>query len=415
MSEHRSTAAAPLSGLRIVEISSFVAAPLAGMTLAQLGADVIRVDPVGGAADRNRWPLTEQGASIYWAGLNKGKRSFVADLRSPQGQELVARLITGSGPQGGILLTNTTGREWQGYDALARTRPDLIHLEITGRGDGSTGVDYTVNAATGFPLVTGPPDHAGPINHVVPVWDIACGLYAALAVTAAVRRREATGAGSRLAIPLENVALATASNLGFLGEAQLNGTGRPRVGNALYGSYGQDFTSADGVYFMLVTLTPRHFRDLVSATGTTEVVAALATALDADFTDEGTRYKHRDVLTALFAGWFRDHTADEISAALSGTSILWERYRSFDELATDPQVTANPLFTDVPQPGVGAYRAAGAPISVDGTYQPARIAPRLGEHTDAVLREELGLTDDDIARLRDTAACATDSPKRTNP
>ncbi|MGI5217820.1 CoA transferase [Nocardia sp. CA-290969] len=411
MSDPRIAAAAPLAGLRIVEISSFVAAPLAGMTLAQLGAEVIRVDPVGGAADRNRWPLTEDGTSIYWAGLNKGKRSFVADLRSPEGQHLVARLITGSGPQGGILLTNTTGRDWQGYNALARVRPDLIHLEITGRGDGSTGVDYTVNAATGFPLVTGPPGHRGPVNHVVPVWDIACGLYAALAITAAVRRREATGAGSRLAIPLEDVALATASNLGFLGEAQLTGTERPRVGNALYGSYGQDFTSADGVCFMLVTLTPRHFRDLVSVTDTAEVVSALATALDADFADEGTRYRHREVLTAVFAGWFRTHSAEEIAAALSDTSILWERYRTFGELATDPRVTANPLFTDLQQPGLGTYRAAGAPISVDGTYPPARVAPQLGQHTDAVLRDDLGLTDADIARLHDTAPGAT---KRTN-
>lgn len=88
----------------------------------------------------------------------------------------------------------------------------------------------------------------------------------------------------------------------------------------------------------------------------------------------------------------------------------WERYRSFDEL-----VTADPLFTDVPQPGIGAYRAARAPISVDGAYPPARIAPRLGEHTDVVLRDELGLASDDIARLRDTAPGATDSPKRTNP
>ncbi|WP_328394036.1 CoA transferase [Nocardia sp. NBC_00416] len=412
MSDSRITAVTPLAGLRIVEISSFVAAPLAGMTLAQLGADVIRVDPVGGAADRHRWPLTAEGASIYWAGLNKGKRSFVADLRSPEGQQLVSRLITGGGQQGGILLTNTTDREWQGYDALTQTRPDLVHLEITGRGDGSTGVDYTVNAATGFPSVTGPIDHEGPVNHVVPVWDIACGLYAALAITAAVRRREITGAGSRLVIPLENVALATASNLGFLGEAQLNGTGRPRVGNALYGSYGQDFASVDGVSFMVVTLTPRHFRDLMSVTGTTEVVEALATALDADFSDEGTRYRHRDVLTALFARWFRARSAEEISGALSGTSILWERYRTFDELVSDPRVTANPLFTDLRQPGIGTHLAAGAPISVDGAYQPARVAPHLGEHTDALLRDELGVADADIARLRDPA---TDSTKRTNP
>src|ERR1700748_454750 len=98
----------PVSGVRIVEISSFVAVPLAGMTLHQLGAEVVRVDPVGGAADYNRWPVTPDGASIYWAGLNKGKRSVAADIRSAEGQDLVQRLIAGSG----VLITNVAGREW---------------------------------------------------------------------------------------------------------------------------------------------------------------------------------------------------------------------------------------------------------------------------------------------------------------
>ncbi|HEU4362056.1 MAG TPA: CoA transferase, partial [Mycobacterium sp.] len=105
-------------------MASFVAVPLAGMTLAQLGCDVIRVDPIGGAADYHRWPVTGDGASIYWAGLNKGKRSVAVDLRSPEGRRLIQRLITGSG----ILLTNMVGREWHSYDTLVQQRPDLIHL-----------------------------------------------------------------------------------------------------------------------------------------------------------------------------------------------------------------------------------------------------------------------------------------------
>ena len=144
-------AAQPLAGIRVVEIASFVAVPLAGMTLASLGAEVIRVDPIGGAADYHRWPVTDDGTSIYWAGLNRGKRSVAADLRNSEGQELVARLITERGPGGGILITNVVGREWHSPESLSAARPDLIHLEVLGRADGSTGVDYTVNAATGFP------------------------------------------------------------------------------------------------------------------------------------------------------------------------------------------------------------------------------------------------------------------------
>lgn len=393
----------PLAGVRVIEISSFVAVPLAGMTLAQLGAEVIRVDPIGGAADYHRWPLAESGASIYWAGLNKGKRSVAADMRSPEGQEVIQRLIVDAG----VLITNVAGRQWHSYQTLREQRPDLIHLEVAGRADGSTGVDYTVNAATGFPLVTGPPTHREPINHVLPAWDISCGLYAVVAVLTALRRRDATGQGSSIRLPLDDVALATAANLGFLTEAMVNGTERPRLGNSLYGQYGQNFTSSDGISFMIVALTGRHFRDLAELTGTTKTIAAVAEALGADLTDEGQRYEHRDVLSSLFAAWFRSHTADEITAALSASSVLWDRYRSFTEVARDPRVTDNPLFASLDQPRIGTYLAPGLPMSVDGAHVAPQPAPALGDDTAAVLTERLGLTEEEIAGLVESGAVAT--------
>ncbi|HTU05304.1 MAG TPA: CoA transferase, partial [Trebonia sp.] len=129
--------AAPLAGLRVLEISSFVAAPLGGMTLAQLGAEVIRVDPVGGAADVTRWPLAPNGTSLYWAGLNKGKRSVTLDFRDPRDRETLRDLVTRSGPDGGIVLTNA-GFPWLSHEVLSKDRPDLIHLQITGRRDGGS-------------------------------------------------------------------------------------------------------------------------------------------------------------------------------------------------------------------------------------------------------------------------------------
>jgi 2-methylfumaryl-CoA isomerase len=402
-------AAQPLAGVRIIEISSFVAVPLSGMTLAQLGAEVIRVDPIGGAADYRRWPITHDGTSIYWTGLNKGKRSVAADMRSSEGQRLVQRLIVESGATGGILLTNVAGRGWHSYDTLVNERPDLIHLEVPGRANGSTGVDYTVNAATGFPLVTGPADQARPTNHVLPAWDVLCGVYAALAITAALRHRDRTGQGSRISLPLENVALATASHLGFLTEAMVNGTRRPRLGNSIYGQYGQDFTSSEGVSFMVVALTGRHFRELTEVTGTVKAVAALSEALGVDFTDEGDRYRHRDALTGLFTVWFREHVADEITATLSQTSILWERYRSFVEVVAGDRVTANPMFTPLLQPRIGKYLAAGLPMSLDGVYPPATAAPALGDDTAAVLSHRLGMRSEEIHRLSESRTVATTS------
>ncbi len=393
----------PLAGVRIVEISSFVAVPLAGMTLAQLGAEVIRIDPIGGAADYQRWPLTDGGVSIYWAGLNKGKRSVAADMRSPEGQQLIQRLIVDAG----ILITNVAGRQWQSHETLSAQRPDLIHLEVVGRADGSTGVDYTVNAATGFPLVTGSPDQRGPVNHVLPAWDVSCGLYAVIAILAALRRRDSTGQGTAIRLPLDDVALATAANLGFLTEVMVNGTQRPRLGNAIYGQYGQNFSSGDGAWFMVVALTNRHFRDLTELTGTMKAVAAVAEAFGADFADEGQRYEHREVLSGLFAPWFRSHTADEIAVALSGTSILWNRYQTFAEAAESPRVTANPLFAQLEQPRVGSHLAPGLPMSVDGTHTVPRPAPALGDDTAAVLSERLGMSAGEIAGLVESGTVAT--------
>src|ERR1700726_2061819 len=365
----------PLHGTVVVEVSSFVAAPLCGVTLAQLGAEVIRVDPIGGASDFRRWPLAESGTSIYWTGLNKGKRSAAIDLRSPDGQRLVQRLIVEGD---GIVVTNAAGLDWLSHQRLGALRSDVIHVQLLGRGDGSTGVDYTVNAAIGFPFVTGPQDHAGPINHVLPAWDVCCGLYAALGVTAAVRRRARSGEGSHIPLALEDVALATAGTPGLLTEPQVNGTQRPRLGNAIFGQYGQDFTSSDGVSFMVVALTGRHFRDLTELTATTKAVAALADTLGADFSDEGERFRHREALSGLFGEWFAAHTAEEIAAGLSATSVLWERYRTFAETITDERVTANPMFTSLDQPRIGQYLAPGLPIGIDGAYPPAVAAPALG-------------------------------------
>ena len=187
----------------------------------------------------------------------------------------------------------------------------------------------------------------------------------------------------------------------------VNGTQRQRLGNAIYGQYGQDFVSRDGVSFMIVALTGRHLRDLARVTGTTEAVTALADSLGADFADEGDRYHHRDALSGLFAPWFQQRCADEISADLSSTSVLWERYRTFAETAKDPRVTDNPLFTSVQQPHVGEYLAAGLPMSVDGVHAAAVAAPALGDDTVDVLVERLSLSPEEILRLRESGVVAS--------
>ncbi len=376
---------APLAGLRVVEVSSFVAAPLGGLTLAQLGAEVIRVDPVGGGPDITRWPLAPSGTSLYWTGLNKGKRSVTVNLRDPQDQQAIRDLVTHSGPDGGILLTNAS-YPWLDYDVLRAEREDLIHLRITGRHDGGTAVDYTVNAGIGFPLATGPEGICEPVNHVLPAWDVACGLYAATGILAAERHRRRTGQGRAITLALEDAALAVTGNLGFLAEPQLTGKGRPRIGNHLYGSFARDFATGDGGRVLIVILTSRHFADLGRATGLAEAFTQVERALGGDFSTDAGRYEHREVLAALLAPWFASRSTDHVISLLTETSLLFARYRSFAEVAGDPATAANPLMRRIDQPGVGPVLVPGTPLAQPGLPD-VTPAPALGADNESVLRD----------------------------
>lgn len=393
--------APPLDGLLVVEAASFVAGPTAGLTLAQLGADVVRIDPIGGAADHRRWPLADSGASIYWAGLNKLKRSVALDLSAPAGQELAVALMTAPGEDRGIVLSNAPRRRWLDPDALRERRRDLIFLHLTGRPDGSAAVDYTVNARVGFPSLTGHPGTPGPVNHVLPAWDVAAGLYAATGLLAAERHRRRTGEGGHVRIALSDVALATAGNLGYLADAAL-GRAREPDGNFVYGAFGGDFATADGGRVMVAALTPRQWHALLAVTGAADAVAAVERRAGADFATDGDRYRCRHDIAAAVAPWFAARTTAHAREAVLAAGALCEAYQSFPELvARDPDYSRdNPLFDAIDQPGVGPHLAPRSPLRFAGAEHVAvRPAPELGADTEAVLAELLGLTAAELGRL----------------
>jgi 2-methylfumaryl-CoA isomerase len=404
-----------LSGLTVVEGSAFVAAPLGGMTLAQLGADVIRFDQIGGGLDFGRWPLADNGDSLFWAGLNKGKRSLEVDLHSDRGRELVTACIAAAG----AFLTNFPARGWLAYESLIEHRPDLIMVLLTGNRDGSSEVDYTVNPATGFPWATGPRNSAEPLNSVLPAWDITMGGLAATGLLAAERYRARNGEGQLVRVALSDVAFAMVGHLGRVAEAQLDSRERPKDGNYLYGAFGSDFATSDGRRVMIVALTTRQWNSLLQVTSLGPAVGAIEQAMDIDLQDVSTRFRMRDLLAAVVAPWFEDRTLEEIRAAFAGTGVSWGAYQTFSQLVREDRrcSTGNAMWEVVEHPGVGSYLMPGTPLDFSAVPRlPVRRAPQLGEHTEAVLSELLGLSTAEIGGLeRDGVVRCAREPALSGP
>ena len=398
-----------LNGVRVIEASAFIAAPMCGMTLAQLGAEVIRFDQIGGGIDYRRWPVTAGNHSIYWADLNKGKRSFAVDLRQAEGRELVQRLIAAPGPNAGILSTNLPAKGWLSYESLCALRADVIQLAIVGDRHGGTAVDYTVNAQVGYPFLTGPEDDDRPVNHVLPAWDITAAMLAATSLLAALRFRDQTGRGQKIDLALADVALATIGHLGFIGERRINQVERTRGGNYLYGAFGRDFVTRDAARVMVMAISAKMWSGLLAATGLAEAMAAEGQRLGLDLDQEGARYTARHAIAGILEPWIAARSLTEVATAFDAAGVCWGKYQSLTELIDhDPDVTpANPIYHLVEQPDIGTYPVPGVPASFGAVpRQPARRAPRLGEHTDEILSGILGLSDGEIAGLHDRGIVA---------
>ncbi|MBV8849722.1 MAG: CoA transferase [Methylobacteriaceae bacterium] len=392
-----------LQGLRIVEGSAFVAAPLAGMTLAQMGADVIRFDRIRGGLDQHRWPVTKDGRSLFWAGLNKGKRSLAVDMATPRGQEIVTRLICAPGEDRGIFLTNLRVRGWMDYDNLKIRREDLIMVSVRGDRRGGPAVDYTVNPSVGFPAATGPEGSNDPIAHVLPAWDLITGQMAALGILAAERHRRLCGEGQIVEIALKDVALATLGNLGIFGEVMINDVDRSKVGNALYGAYGQDFETADGRRVMVVGLTNRQWDGLKAVTHTQEDFEELGRRLGLNLSREGDRYRARKEITAILEPWFRARRIEDFARAFDEHGVTWSVFRSFKQVVDEDRDCSieHPMFRLLDHPGIGSYLTPGSPIEFGAMERDMHArAPVLGENTDEIL-SEIGYGEAEIGKLHD--------------
>jgi 2-methylfumaryl-CoA isomerase len=402
-----------LSGLTIVEGASFIAGPSCALHLQQMGARVIRFDMIGGGPDFRRWPLAPGGGSLYWEGLNKGKLSIAIDLSRPEGRELAAALVTAPGKNRGLFVTNYPADGFLAHERLATLRADLITLRVMGWPDGRNGVDYTINAAIGVPLMTGPAElPAGePVNSVLPSWDLLTGAYGAFALLAAERRRRETGEGAEIRVALSDVAAGSLSHMGQVAETLAAGN-RPRGGNTLFGAFGRDFRTADARSIMIVAITARQWSGLLAALAIEGEVAALEAELNVSFnTDEGLRYRHRERLFHIVGEAVARQSLEQIAPVLERHGVCWEPYQSLQEaIEGDPRfVTGNALFAPVGHPSGLDYPAAGSFARIAGEQtSPPEPAPRLGADTEEVLAHDLGLPAHEIARLHDAGIVASD-------
>ncbi len=387
-----------LNNLSVIEASSFVASPSAGLYLAQMGAEVIRVDQIGGGPDFHRWPVTEDNNSLYWENLNRSKKSVALDLSSPQGRELLKELVRKTGQ----LVTNFPADGFLSHTKLSAGYPELVTVRVMGWADGSPALDYTVNNSVGYPMLTGTgPD---PVNHVLPAWDLLTGAYAAFAMLAAIRHREQCGKGSEVRIPLSDVAIGTVANLGGIAEVLFSGANRPRLGNAVYGLFGRDFVTADNVRTMIVVVTPRQWANLVVALKLESAVAALETRCGVSFaSDDGCRFAHRDALFPMFEVAIASRGHADLATAFDAGGIVHSAYRTMQDAVNDPALVAkNPIFGSAPNPSGFDYPAAGSFATVPQMERQApKSAPVNGSNTEEILAERLGLSSGQIAALID--------------
>ena len=398
-----------LAGIKVLDLTRIIAGPLATQILGDLGADVVKVERPGEGDDARRtgppWALDAQGAvdelSTYFLAVNRNKRSITLDYTSPEGAAVLRRLAL----EADVLIENfrpgTLAKYGLGHEALTAANPRLIYCAVSGFGQtgpyaGRSGYDYLVQAMSGMMTVNGA---AGgePTRVGIPIADICAGHYAVMGVLAALAHRNLTGRGQLVDISLYEAQIAILLNAfsgWFNGGIALGRTGNDHPSAVPYGVYDVD----DG-QILIATFTNRDFERLAAALGHPEWSS------DARFATNGPRVAHRQALRELIALALRGGKRAEWVERLNAASVSCGPINEIGDLADDPQVMARGAIVDLDHPLLGAVRSAASPLRLSATppvYE--RPPPILGEHTDSVLAEWLGLEAAEVASLRDKGA-----------
>lgn len=389
----------PLTGLVVVDLSRVLAGPYCSMMLADLGADVVKIErPDHGDGTRQWGPPWVGGESAYYLCVNRNKKSITLNLKSESGREIVRDLAC----QADVLLENFrvgTMEGWGlGYEALRELNPGLIYCAITGYGQNGPyrdrpGYDFIIQAQGGIMSITGPVE--GPPTKVgVAIVDITAALFAATSILAALHERERSGQGQHVDIALLDSQVAWLANVGS--NYLVSGERPQRYGNAHPNIVPYEpFPTSDG-WIAVGVGTDRQWQRLCVLAGWDDL------AEESRFATNPLRVKHREALIPILQERFESRTTEEWYEVLLEVGIPCAPINNIHEVFSDPQVLARDMLVELPHPTAGAIKLAGSPLNLSRT--PVRIEeppPLLGEHTEEVLREYLGYTSDDLARLRD--------------
>ncbi len=404
---------APLSHVRVLDMSRILAGPWAAQTLADLGAEVIKIERPGRGDDTRSWgpPFlkdkdgVDTNDSAYFLSCNRGKKSLALDISTPEGQQVIRDLAAVSD----VLIENYKvgglAGYGLGYEDLKAVNPGLIYCSITGFGQTGpfatrAGYDFLIQAMGGLMSVTGERDDApggGPQKIGVALTDILTGLYTTIAVLTGLTRRQTTGEGCHVDMALLDVTAATMANqaLNYL----VSGISPQRMGNAHPNIVPYEAFAAADQHIIVAVGNDAQFARFVEAAGHAEL------ATDERFATNRGRVENRDVLIPIIKDFLKQRSAADWIAALETVGVPCGPINNLEQVFAHPQIKARGLQRELDHPVTGSVPQVAGPIRFTGEpLDDPAAPPTLGQHTDAVLRDILELDDDAIARLRDAGA-----------
>jgi crotonobetainyl-CoA:carnitine CoA-transferase CaiB-like acyl-CoA transferase len=386
----------PLASVRVLDFSRVLAGPYCTMLLADLGAEVTKVERPGTGDDTREWgPPGVGGESAYFLSVNRSKRSCAIDLATPEGREIAQRLAERADVVIENFRTGAAARLGLAYEQLRELNPRLVYCTISGFGSDREpadrpGYDFILQAESGMMAITGEPG-GEPMKVGVALVDVLAGTHAAVGILAALRKRDETGVGDRLEVPLLDVALAGLVNV--TSAALVTKEEPSRYGNAHPSVVPYEtFRSADG-RLAVAAGNDSLFARLCDVVGRPELTS------DPRFRTNADRVNNRDALIPVLNESFEQRTADEWLAVLEAAGVPAGKVRGVLDAIRQAEAAGRAATTSVEHPTAGRLELIDSPLRLDSGLRPAEPPPLLGEHTDAVL-DELGYSSAEIAALR---------------